>query len=102
MFDLFASLEATDEQLDFPTLFASGRNGWAAESLEAERVDMKPLFELVRRHVPPPKVAANKDDANFTMLVTTLEANPYLGRILTGRIETGTARANMQIKSLSR
>ena len=102
VFDLFASLEATDEQLDFPTLFASGRNGWAAESLEAERVDMKPLFELVRRHVPPPKVAANKDDANFTMLVTTLEANPYLGRILTGRIETGTARANMQIKSLSR
>ena len=52
VFDLFASLEATDEQLDFPTLFASGRNGWAAESLEAERVDMKPLFELVRRHVP--------------------------------------------------
>ena len=63
MFDLFAALDATDEQLDFPTLFASGRNGWAAESLEAERDDMEPLFDLILRHVPPPKVAANKDDA---------------------------------------
>ncbi|MEA1650009.1 translational GTPase TypA [Nitrospirillum sp. BR 11164] len=98
VFDLFAALDATDEQLDFPTLFASGRNGWAAESLDAPREDMRPLFELVRRHVPAPKVDV---DAPFTMLATTLEANPYLGRLLTGRIQTGTARANMAIKALS-
>ncbi|MBB6249511.1 translational GTPase TypA [Nitrospirillum iridis] len=98
VFDLFAALDATDEQLDFPTLFASGRNGWAAESLDAPREDMRPLFELVRRHVPAPKVDV---DAPFTMLATTLEANPYLGRLLTGRIQTGTARANMAIKSMS-
>ncbi|MDE1149414.1 MAG: translational GTPase TypA [Azospirillaceae bacterium] len=98
VFDLFAALDATDEQLDFPTLFASGRNGWAAESLDAPREDMRPLFELVLRHVPAPKVDL---DAPFTMLATTLEANPYLGRLLTGRIQTGTARANMAIKSLS-
>jgi GTP-binding protein len=101
VFDLFASLDANEDQLDFPTLFASGRNGWAAESLEAPREDMRPLFELVRRHVPAPKVLANKD-APFTMLATTLEANPYLGRLLTGRIESGTIRANMQVKSISR
>ncbi|TWB11530.1 GTP-binding protein [Nitrospirillum amazonense] len=98
VFDLFAALDASDEQLDFPTLFASGRNGWAAESLDAPREDMRPLFELVRRHVPAPKVDV---DAPFTMLATTLEANPYLGRLLTGRIQTGTARANMAIKALS-
>ncbi|WP_044561645.1 translational GTPase TypA [Azospirillum sp. B4] len=98
VFDLFAALDATDEQLDFPTLFASGRNGWAAESLDAPREDMRPLFELVLRHVPAPKVDV---DAPFTMLATTLEANPYLGRLLTGRIQTGVARANMAIKALT-
>src|SRR3954464_320592 len=91
MFDLLAALGATDEQLDFPTLFASGRNGWAAETLEAPRESLKPLFELVRHHVPAPKV---DKDAPFTMLATTLEANPYLGRLLTGRIQTGTVRPN--------
>ncbi|MEA1677167.1 translational GTPase TypA [Nitrospirillum sp. BR 11163] len=99
VFDLFAALDASDEQLDFPVLFASGRNGWAAESLDAPREDMRPLFELVRRHVPAPKVDV---DAPFTMLATTLEANPYLGRLLTGRIQTGTARANMAIKAMTR
>ncbi len=98
VFDLFATLDATDHQLDFPTLFASGRNGWAAESLEAPRESMAPLFELVRRHVPPPTVIA---DAPFRMLATTLEANPYLGRLLTGRIQSGTVRPNMPIKALS-
>ncbi|ASG21434.1 MULTISPECIES: translational GTPase TypA [Nitrospirillum] len=98
VFDLFAALDASDEQLDFPTLFASGRNGWAAESLDAPREDMRPLFELVLRHVPAPKVDV---DAPFTMLATTLEANPYLGRLLTGRIQTGVARANMAIKALT-
>ncbi|WP_207477863.1 translational GTPase TypA [Arenibaculum pallidiluteum] len=100
IFDLFASLDASDEQLDFPTLFASGRNGWATDDLEnGERKDLRPLFELVRRHVPAPKV---DPDAPFTMLATTLEANPYLGRLLTGRIASGKVRPNMSIKALSR
>jgi GTP-binding protein len=99
VFDLFAALDATEEQLDFPTLFASGRQGWAAESLDGERTDMTPLFDLVIRHVPPPKVDR---DAPFTMLATILEANPYLGRLLTGRVESGVVRANMPIRSMSR
>lgn len=100
IFDLFASLDATDEQLDFPTLFASGRNGWAVTDLNDERTDLNPLFELVVNHVPPPKVGSV--DEPFTMLATTLEANPYLGRILTGRIQTGKIKMNMSIKALSR
>jgi GTP-binding protein len=100
VFDLFAALDATDEQLDFPTLFASGRNGWATDDLEnGERKSLAPLFELIRRHVPAPTV---QPDAPFRMLATTLEANPYLGRILTGRIESGKVRPNMAIKALSR
>ncbi|MDP9195428.1 MAG: translational GTPase TypA [Pseudomonadota bacterium] len=99
IFDLFASLDASDEQLDFPTLYASGRNGWAAESLDAPRENMTPLFDLIVRHVPAPKV---QDGGPFRMLATTLEANPFLGRILTGRIQSGTAKANMAIKALSR
>ncbi|MBP7340124.1 translational GTPase TypA, partial [Niveispirillum sp.] len=100
IFDLFASLDASDEQLDFPTLFASGRNGWAVTSLNDERKDLTPLFELIVNHVPAPKV--DSVDAPFTMLATTLEANPYLGRILTGRIQSGRIKTNMSIKSLSR
>jgi len=100
VFDLFASLDASNEQLDFPTLFASGRNGWATTDLEnGPRETLTPLFELIRDHVPAPKVV---EDAPFTMLATTLEANPYLGRILTGRIQTGTVKVNMAVKALSR
>jgi GTP-binding protein len=99
VFDLFAVLDATDEQLDFPTLFASGRNGWASVSLDAPREDLSPLFELIVRHVEPPK--ADKD-APFAMLATTLEADPYLGRVLTGRILSGTAKVNMPVKSMGR
>ena len=99
VFDLFAVLDATDEQLDFPTLFASGRNGWAAESLDAPREDLSPLFELIVRHVEPPK---GDKDAPFAMLATTLEADPYLGRVLTGRILSGTAKVNMPVKSMHR
>ena len=99
VFDLFAVLDATDEQLDFPTLFASGRNGWAAVSLDAPREDLSPLFELIVRHVEPP---VGDKDAPFSMLATTLEADPYLGRVLTGRILTGTARVNMPVKSMHR
>ena len=90
VFDLFSALEANDEQLDFPTLFASARQGWAATSLEAEHKDMEPLFDLILRHVPAPKVEA---DPAFRMLVTTLESDTFLGRILTGRILSGIGQA---------
>ena len=99
IFDLFSSLDATEEQLDFPTLFASGRNGWAVENIGDEQKDLEPLFRLITRHVPAPKV---DPDSAFTMLATILEANPYLGRILTGRIQTGTVKPNMPVKALNR
>ncbi len=98
MFDLFAALDANDDQLDFPTLFASAKNGWAAESFDAPRENMNPLFDLIVKHVPAPTVF----DGEFSMLATTLEANPYLGRLLTGRIYSGTAKQNMAIKALTR
>jgi GTP-binding protein len=98
VFDLFSALDASDEQLDFPTLFASARQGWAAESLEAEHKDMEPLFDLILRHVPAPTVDS---DPQFRMLVTTLESDPFLGRILTGRIQSGTIRPNSMLKALS-
>jgi GTP-binding protein len=99
VFDLFSALGANDEQLDFPTLFASGRDGWAATSLEAPRENLAPLFDLIVSHVPEPTV---EPDAPFTMLTTTLEYDSYLGRILTGRIYSGRAKVNMAVKSLSR
>ncbi|MGB8842792.1 MAG: translational GTPase TypA [Aliidongia sp.] len=99
VFDLFAVLDATDDQLDFPTLFASGRNGWASETLDGPREDLAPLFELIVRHVKAPIGDA---EAPFAMLATTLEADPYLGRVLTGRIMSGTAKVNMPLKSLTR
>ena len=99
VFDLFAALDANDAQLDFPTLFASGRQGWACASLEGPRSDLTPLFALIRDHVPPPKVDANAN-APFRMLATTLESNPYLGRLLTGRIESGSIRPNASVKAL--
>jgi GTP-binding protein len=99
VFDLFSSLDASDEQLDFPTLFGSGRNGWASRELESPTTDMDALFKLVVDHVPAPKVEL---DAPFAMLATILEANPYLGRVLTGRIERGRLKMNMPIRALSR
>ncbi|WP_142849169.1 translational GTPase TypA [Telmatospirillum sp. J64-1] len=99
VFDLFAALDANDEQLDFPTMFAVGRDGWADDSLEGPRKDLTALFELIMRHVPPPK---RDVEAPFSMLATTLEADPYLGRILTGRIHTGKIKVNQAIKALSR
>ena len=97
VFDLFSSLDATEEQLDFPTLFASGRQGWAVTHLDDERKDLTPMFELVLKHVQEPKVDPT---APFTMLATILEANPYLGRVLTGRIQSGTVKANMAVKAI--
>lgn len=98
IFDLFAALGASDEQLDFPTLFASSKQGWAAASLEDERKDMTPLFDLMISHVPP---AEGDMSAPFSMLVTTLEYDSYLGRVLTGRIHTGQARMNMHVKAIA-
>ena len=101
VFDLFANLGADDEQLDFPILYASGRAGWAAAALADPRDDLAPLFGLIVSHVPAPRQAANTGKP-FRMLATTLEADPYLGRLLTGRIEEGTVRAGMTLKALSR
>jgi GTP-binding protein len=98
VFDLFAALDASDDQLDFPTLFAVGRDGWADDSLEGPRKDLSALFDLVLRHVPPPESDLN---APFTMLATTLEADPYLGRVLTGRIHSGVVKLNQSVKALS-
>jgi GTP-binding protein len=99
VFDLFSALEATDAQLDFPTLFASGRAGWASTELDGPQTDLAPLFDLIVRHVPAPTADA---DAPFAMLVTTLEYDPYLGRVLTGRIHSGTAVVNGAVRALAR
>ncbi|MDB5627599.1 MAG: GTP-binding protein TypA/BipA [Tardiphaga sp.] len=99
VFDLFAALDATDDQLDFPILYGSGRNGWMADSPDASHdVGMKPLFDLVIKHVAPPVV----EEGPFRLLGTILEANPYLGRIITGRIASGSVKPNQQVKVLSR
>jgi GTP-binding protein len=103
IFDLFLALEASDYQLDFHHLFASGRAGWAVDELEDERKDLTPLFRRIVEDVPAPKPAAFAgDDHPFKMLVTTLEADNYLGRVLTGRIESGVITTNRQIKVLDR
>ena len=98
VFDLFAALDATDEQLDFPIIYASGRSGWAAKSLDAPRENLEPLFQIIREYVPLPNVDPN---APFSMLSTILEADPYLGRILTGRVYSGTAKVNMPVKAIN-
>ena len=96
IFDLFANLDATEEQLDFPVLYGSGRDGWVAAAPEGPKVSLAPLFDLVLEHVPQPKV----ETGPLRVLATTLEADPYLGRILTGRITSGTVRPNQQLKAL--
>jgi GTP-binding protein len=101
IFDLFLALEANDYQLDFHVLYASGRQGWAVANLADERTGLAPLFARVVEDVPRPKPLALAGDAHpFSMLVTTLEADPYLGRVLTGRIESGSVTVNRQIKAL--
>ena len=94
IFDLFAALGATDEQLDFPTVFASGRQGWADMELHGARKDLSPLFDLVLSHVKPP---ALDKDAPFAMVASILEYDNFLGRVLTGRVEQGRARLNMPV-----
>src|SRR6202046_5549422 len=103
IFDLFLALEANDNQLDFHHLYASGRNGWAVNELEDERKDLSPLFKRIVEDVPPPKPQKLAGEAHpFKMLVTTLEADPFLGRILTGRIESGAITMGRNIKALNR
>ena len=98
MFDLFTVLDANEEQLDFPTLFASAKNGWAADDPATPTSNMDNLFERVIEHVPAPTV---ETDENFRMLVTTMEYDPFLGRILTGRITSGLIKPNSIVKSLT-
>ncbi|WP_458094966.1 translational GTPase TypA [Roseomonas sp. WA12] len=97
VFDLFAALGASDEQLDFHTMFASGRQGWADLTMDGARKDLSPMFDLILSHVPEPTVDAT---APFAMNASILEADPFLGRILTGRIEQGIARTNMPVRVL--
>jgi GTP-binding protein len=97
VFDLFVALEASDAQLDFPVLYASGRAGWCVRDLEKdERVNLDPLFETILSYVEEPDV---DKDAPFAMLATILDADPYLGRILTGRVYSGRARVGIPIKA---
>ncbi|MFP3382932.1 translational GTPase TypA [Tritonibacter sp. SIMBA_163] len=100
-FDLFANLGADDDQLDFPSMYASGRSGWADMELDGPREDLSALFDLVVKHVPAPKQIAHKEEP-FRMLATTLGADPFMGRILTGRVESGTLKVGESLKALTR
>lgn len=101
IFDLFVALEASDAQLDFPILYASGRNGWAVTDLCNERKDLTPLFETITSHVPE-AFCEEKLEEPFSMLVTTREYDSYLGRVLTGRIETGQITQNTFVQVVNR
>ncbi len=98
VFDLFVSLDATDEQLDFPVMYASGRDGWCVRELSDPRENLSPLLDLVLEHVPHPK--GNKD-APFAMLATLLDSDPFLGRCLTGRVIQGSAKVNDTVKAMN-
>src|SRR5947209_197762 len=97
VFDLFAALDATDEQLDFPIIYGSAKQGWMATRLDGSHDDgMQPLFDLILSHVKPPVV----EEGPFRLLGTILEANPYLGRVITGRISSGSVKPNQNVKVL--
>jgi GTP-binding protein len=102
-FDLFDKLGATDAQLDFPYLYSVGRDGWAVRNLKDEHTDLTPLFQLIVDHVPAPDSVPERIDINgpFQMLATTLEADPYVGRILTGRIASGTVKVGQPVKAIN-
>ncbi|MCZ4351487.1 translational GTPase TypA [Roseovarius aestuarii] len=100
-FDLFASLGADDDQLDFPHMYASGRSGWADHQLDGPRKDLTALFELIVNHVPAPKQVKRQDE-DFRMLATTLGADPFVGRLLTGRVESGKLKVGATVQALSR
>ena len=98
VFDLFVALDANDEQLDFPILYAAGRDGWCVKELENERVNLHPLLDLVLDHVKPPEVDHDKP---FAMLATLLDSDPYLGRCLIGRVAQGRAKVNDTVKAIN-
>jgi len=98
VFDLFVTLDATDEQLDFPILYAAGRDGWCVKELSDPKENLHVLLDLILEYVEPPKVESNKP---FAMLSTLLDADPYLGRCLVGRVEQGTARVNDTVKAIN-
>ena len=100
VFDLFANLGANDEQLDFPILYASGRSGWADENLEGPRKNLDSLFKLISTHVSQPSQISKRGEP-FKMLATTLGGDSFLGRVLTGRIESGTLKTGQQLKAIS-
>ncbi len=100
VFDLFANLGANDDQLDFPILYASGRSGWADESLEGPRKNLDSLFKLISTHVAQPSQIVKRDEP-FKMLATTLGGDSFLGRVLTGRIESGTLKTGQNLKAIS-
>jgi GTP-binding protein len=100
VFELFMALNASNEQLDFPSIYASGRDGWATMSLDEDRENLAPLFEAIIKHVPAPESARRRDEP-FRMLVTMLDSDPFLGRILTGRVESGRLTAGATVKGLS-
>ena len=101
VFDLFDKLGASSEQLDFPTLYASGKEGWAQKALDDPRKDLTPLFELIAAHVPAPPPQARIDEP-AAMLATLVDVDPFLGRVLTGRIEAGKLTTGTTVKALSR
>ena len=98
VFDLFVALEASDEQLDFPILYASGRDGWCAKELEDPRKNLHPLLDIVLDYVSPPKVELDKP---FAMLVTLLDYDQFLGRCLVGRVEQGSADVNASVHAIN-
>ncbi|SOB86728.1 GTP-binding protein [Sphingomonas guangdongensis] len=97
VFDLFVTLDATDEQLDFPVLYASGRNGYASEDPARREGTLEPLFRKIVDHVPPPNL---DQDAPFSFLVTLLDRDNFLGRVLTGRVQSGVVKVNQPIHAL--
>ena len=98
VFDLFVSLDATDAQLDFPILYAAGRDGWCIKELDEPKENLHALLDLILEYVEPPKVETNKP---FAMLSTLLDSDPYLGRCLVGRVEQGTAKVNDSVKAIN-
>ena len=101
VFDLFSALDADEDQLDFPHLYASGRSGWCDAELDGPRKNLDALFNLIVNHVPEPK-QLKKRDADFTMLAVTLGADPFVGRMLTGRVESGKLKVGQTVQSISR
>ncbi|HUD29400.1 MAG TPA: translational GTPase TypA [Novosphingobium sp.] len=97
VFDLFVSLDANDEQLDFPTLYASGRNGYASYDPDLREGDLTPLFEKIVEHVPAPDLDV---DAPFSFLATLLDRDNFMGRVLTGRVQSGTLKVNDPIRAI--